>query len=338
MSQSFSERLSEAWYNGAKWPLLFLPLTLLFYLILFIRSAFKPKPVATSVPVIVVGNITAGGTGKSPLVSYLVRYFESRDLRVGVVSRGYGVNIPKNEVREVLSSSKARDVGDEPLMLKRLLGCDIALCPERKRAVAFLQKQGVQIIIADDGLQHYAMYRDLEICVVDGQRGLGNHLLLPAGPLREPAKRLNSVDAVVFNGDNASDVRCDQNVYSTQMSLTPAYFVELSTDTQLSIEAFIERFGAQKIKALAAIGNPQRFFTTLETLGLSVDGHSYPDHYAYTAEDFTQRDGLVVMTEKDAAKCRSIQLENAWFLRVEPELQDKLGDRLYNRLQENARI
>lgn len=338
MSQSFSERLSEAWYNDAKWPLLFLPLTLLFSFILFVRAWFKPKPIPTNVPVVVVGNITAGGTGKSPLVSYLVRYFESRGLRVGVVSRGYGVNIPKGQVREVLTTSLASEVGDEPLMLKKLLGCAIALCPQRKHAVEFLQEKGVQLIIADDGLQHYSMYRDFEICVVDAQRGLGNGFLLPAGPLREPSSRLDHVDAIVFNGEQDQALILNEHVYSTQMNLVPKHFVELTTNTQLTIEEFIARYGTQPLKAVAAIGNPQRFFDTLNDLGLSAINQSYPDHYAYRQTDFDGLEECIVMTEKDAAKCRALKLPQAWFLRVEPELQDKLGDRLYNHLQDNARF
>jgi len=338
MQPSFAERLSNAWYSGAKWPYLFVPLSLLFLFILALRALFRTSPPPSQVPVIVVGNITAGGTGKSPLVSYLARYFEGRGLRVGVVSRGYGVSIPKHEVREVGSDSSAAEVGDEPLMLKRLLGCDIALCPQRSLAVDFLQKKGVDIIVADDGLQHYAMHRDIELCVVDGARGFGNRRLLPVGPLRESVSRANQVDAIVVNGELASGVTLPSNVYATQMQLVPKAFVSLNDECEMSIEAFVEQYSDSKINAIAAIGNPQRFFDTLAGMGLSISSQPYPDHYAYQQSDFSGITECLVMTEKDAAKCKALELENAWFLRVEPELQDKLGDKLYNRLKQLKRL
>ena len=263
MSQSFAERLSNAWYQHAFWPWLFLPLTLLFSFILFIRKLFQPKPSPSAVPVVVVGNITAGGTGKSPLVSYLVRYFESKDLRVGIVSRGYGVKIPSGEVHIVETISKAIDVGDEPLMLKRLLGCSIALSPQRALAVEALANTGVELIIADDGLQHYPMYRDVELCVVDGKRGLGNGQLLPVGPLREPSSRLGKVDAIVCNGALEAQLALPEAVFSTEMHLAPKEFVRVDGSERLSVGLFVEQYGQQVFSAIAAIGNPQRFFDTL---------------------------------------------------------------------------
>ena len=169
MLARFGERLSKAWYSGAFWPLLLAPLSLIYLIALRVIAVFTRAPSITSVPVIVVGNITAGGTGKSPLVSYLVRHFESKGLRVGIVSRGYGINIPQDEVRLVSLDSESNQVGDEPLMLKRMLGCDIALCPQRALAVSALESIGVDIVISDDGLQHRAMYRDIELCVEIGR-------------------------------------------------------------------------------------------------------------------------------------------------------------------------
>lgn len=342
MSQGFAERLSNAWYQKALWPWLFLPLTLLFRCILFIRSLFKPSPSPSPVPVIVVGNITAGGTGKSPLVSHLVRYFEGKGLRVGVVSRGYGVPIPKGEVRIVRLDSKASEVGDEPLMLKQLLGCDIALSPDRQRAVDYLASSGVDLVVADDGLQHYRMYRDIELCVIDGERRIGNGQLLPVGPLREPVSRLSKVDAVICNGVLEGNSRLldssAKGVFHTQMDLVPREFVRLDGSECIDVRAFVEEHVQQPFAAIAAIGNPQRFFATLHTLGLNVEGDPYPDHYAYQQKDLDEKTKPILMTEKDAAKCKDLHCQNAWFLRVEPELQDKLGDRLYNRLNELGRL
>jgi tetraacyldisaccharide 4'-kinase len=338
MSQGFAERLSDAWYQRAFWPWLFLPLSLLYAFILFVRKLFQSNPRPSDIPVIVVGNITAGGTGKSPLVSYLVRYFESKGLRVGVVSRGYGVKIPKYEVRIVEATSKASEVGDEPLMLKRLLGCDIALSPERALAVEALAKAGVEIVIADDGLQHYRMYRDIEVCVIDGKRGLGNGQLLPVGPLREPATRLAEVDAIVCNGVLETDLELPSAVCRTTMHLVAKEFVRVNGSGRESVEAFVEKYKDQTFSAIAAIGNPQRFFDALTELGLSCDGQAFPDHYAYQQEDIEACNSTILMTEKDAAKCQDLDCKDAWFLRVEPELQDNLGERLYNHLEELGRL
>jgi tetraacyldisaccharide 4'-kinase len=338
MSQGFAERLSDAWYQRAFWPWLFLPLTLLFALILFVRNLFQAKPSPSAVPVLVVGNITAGGTGKSPLVSCLVRHFESKGLRVGIVSRGYGVKIPGNEVRIVEATSKASAVGDEPLMLKRLLGCDIALSPERALAVDALSKAGVELVIADDGLQHYRMYRDLEVCVIDGKRGLGNGQLLPVGPLRESASRLATVDAIVCNGTLDVDLELPTDVFQTTMQLVPKEFVRVDGKARESVEAFVEKYKDQAFSAIAAIGNPQRFFDTLTDLGLSCEARAFPDHHAYRQADIDACNSTILMTEKDAAKCRDLDSKDAWFLRVEPELQDNLGERLYNHLKDLGRL
>lgn len=345
MLARFGERLSQAWYTSAYWPLLLAPLSLIYSLALHLISFFRKPPPPSAVPVIVVGNITAGGTGKSPLVSYLVRYFESKGLRAGIVSRGYGINIPSSEVRLVSLDSEASHVGDEPLMLKRLLGCDIALCPQRSLAVAALESIGVDVVISDDGLQHHAMYRDIELCVVDGARGLGNQWLLPVGPLREPKSRLASVDAVVFNGANSlgsaelSEFLARHHVSTSRMELVPHNFINVDTGIQVSLEQFKSGIAEKQLSAVAAIGNPQRFFDTLDQLNLDVQlAKPFPDHYAFSADDFSEMRGAIVMTEKDAAKCSALGLKDAWFLRVQPELQDKLGDRLYNQLVEKSRL
>lgn len=345
MLARFGERLSQAWYTSAYWPLLLAPLSLIYSLALHLISFFRTPPSPSAVPVIVVGNITAGGTGKSPLVSYLVRCFESKGLRAGIVSRGYGIDIPRGELRLVSLDSEASHVGDEPLMLKRLLGCDIALCPQRSVAVAALESIGVDVVISDDGLQHHAMYRDIELCVVDSARGLGNQWLLPVGPLREPKSRLASVDTVVFNGASSpkivelSDFLARHHVITSRMELVPHSFINVDTGMQLSVEQFKRGIAEKQLSAVAAIGNPQRFFDTLDQLNLDVRlAKPFPDHYAFSASDFGEMRGVIVMTEKDAAKCSALGLKDAWFLRVQPELQDKLGDRLYNQLVEKNRL
>jgi tetraacyldisaccharide 4'-kinase len=353
MANSFADKVNHAWYQGGLWIYLLAPLSLLYALVIFLKARLQSKPQQSRVPVIVVGNITAGGTGKSPLVSYLVRFFQSKGYRVGIVSRGYGVEIPKSEVRFVQGDSFAGDVGDEPLMLKRLLQCDIALCPQRALAVAALEDLGCELIISDDGLQHAAMYRDLELCVIDQARGLGNGWLLPTGPLREPKSRLKTVDAIVLNsvlssvsngvmsGDavhEMSEPNClPGSVPVSYMQLNPQEFEHIESGEIRTIEQFLSDIECSQLKgagcrAVAGIGNPQRFFDTLSKLGLSCDAEGFPDHYAFSKTDFPKPGALILMTEKDAAKCRGLGLESAWLLRVRPELQDKLADNLYNRL------
>ncbi|MDG6777823.1 tetraacyldisaccharide 4'-kinase [Thiomicrorhabdus sp. zzn3] len=295
---------------------------------------------ATSAPVIVVGNVVVGGSGKTPFIVWLANQLQNQGLSVGIVSRGYGGK-SKHWPQVVTADSEPALVGDEPVLLAKQLGCGIVVSPKRNEAIARLEAQfQPDVIISDDGLQHYAMARDLEIVMVDAQRGFGNERCLPAGPLREPLERLESVDCIVLNGELASSaLQQTLSVYDDKcftMRLVPACFCRVADPLE---KRPIDAFSGQSVQALAGIGNPQRFYETLEGLNIEVDGCDFPDHHRYTNADFAEFDPQkpLLMTEKDAVKCRQIAQHqpdlNLWYLQVTPEADALLFARLYQRLQ-----
>lgn len=272
------------------------------------------------VPVVVVGNINVGGVGKTPFVIWLVQHLQSLGYKPGVVSRGYGGQ--SNHYPVLLNSeSDPKQVGDEPKMLFDRLSCPVAVDPVRVRAVQnlLLANQGVDIIVADDGLQHYALGRDVEIVVIDGARGLGNGYCLPAGPLREPAERLSTVDFVIANGENP------QGLTRYTMRLVPKYIEHLHSKEQRPLAWLKNR----RVRAIAGIGNPQRFFSSLNNLGAQLEPHSFSDHHKFSIKDFAfVEKKTLIMTEKDATKCRELDLQDAWFLSVELELNSLFVEKL----------
>lgn len=331
--------ITDAWYQGRFWLYLLAPLSLIYALIIYMRTSLFRLGVFSSyrskLPVVVVGNITVGGTGKSPLVSYLVREFQAKGYRPGVISRGYGASIPSDVCREVLVSSSSKDVGDEPLMLKQSLDCPIFVSPNRKLSVQALETEGCDIVICDDGMQHYSLDRDIEICVFDGERGVGNGCLLPMGPMRETISRLAKTDFSVVNG--ASNIPgIDQCQGCIQMDLRPSRLVPL--DYEQGLESGCESvdvaaFSGKKVNAVAAIGNPERFFKVLEEKGIIVNRFAFEDHHAYTLEDFDFSEDLpLIMTEKDAVKCRGLGLENAWYMPVEAVLDKALAELIIEKI------
>lgn len=269
------------------------------------------------VPLIVVGNLTVGGVGKTPLVISLVKACQARSLRVGVVSRGYKAGVRQFPHR-VLQTDTAWKVGDEPLLIVQKTGCPVVIDPKRQRAVDYLiDELGCQIILSDDGLQHYAMGRSLEIVVIDGQRGLGNGCLLPAGPLREGAARLKQADLIVVNEGEWP------GAYS--MRLKAGALKQLGSGTEISPSSIKGR-----VSAVAGIGNPQRFFDTLDKLGLEYQPYAFADHHLYQAEDFNYLRLPIVMTEKDAIKCRAFASEWMYYLPVEAELDEAFWQALWS--------
>jgi tetraacyldisaccharide 4'-kinase len=251
------------------------------------------------IPVIVVGNLTAGGSGKTPLVLRIAEILQERGWKPGIVSRGYPGSA--RQPRAATIAADPAEVGDEPILLARRSGCPVWVAPDRVVACRALREQNPEcdVILADDGLQHYALRRDVEICVVDG-RGFGNGFLQPAGPLREPRSRLRSVDAVVIQG--APDVQ------GYKMALEGDKLVRF-TDARDVRPA--KSFAGQRVHAVAGIGDPKRFFLQLARFGIKVVPHPFPDHHPLRAEDFAFGDSdPVVMTEKDAVKCKRIVAGN----------------------------
>lgn len=266
------------------------------------------------VPVIVVGNISVGGVGKTPVVIALAQQLRSAGYSPGILSRGYG----GKQAGEVTPDSPATLFGDEPLLIARRSGCPVWVAASRVTAGQALldAHPQVDVIICDDGLQHYALQRDIEIAVIQRPLGLGNGRLLPAGPLREPLGRLLRVDVVVESGQLPVDFT---QAVTYQLRLRTSSWTSVADfNSETSTEALRE----QSLIAMAGIGHPQRFFNVLDDMGLLAERRALADHHAYTLADFESLHGkTVLMTEKDAVKCQHLGLSNAWFLPVSAELQ-----------------
>ena len=313
------------WYSRGAIAWLLWPVSLVFGLVVFFRRLFFKlhifKSRAAGVPVVVVGNLTAGGSGKTPLVLRVVEILRENRWKPGIVARGYGGSAL--EPREATIASDPAEVGDEPMLLARRSGCPVWVAPDRVAACRALRDKhpDCDIIITDDGLQHYALRRDLEICVVDG-RGFGNGFLQPAGPLREPASRLGSVDVVVVNGD--------AEVEGYRMVLEGDKLVRFADARDVRAA---KSFMGQRVHAVAGIGDPQRFFLQLERFGLNVVPHPFPDHHPFSAGDFDFGDrDPVVMTEKDAVKCKRFAQAHFWVFPVSASLDPAFERRLLEEL------
>jgi tetraacyldisaccharide 4'-kinase len=294
------------------------PLALLFQIAAGLRSwmyaAGWLRVQTTGAPVVVVGNLTVGGTGKTPLVAWLAQRLSERSFRVGILSRGYGGAAPG--ALHVKADTSWRVAGDEARMLSEQTNVDVVVARDRVAGAKLLLEQGANLILCDDGLQHLRLARACEIVVIDGERGIGNGLLLPAGPLRQSTARLKTVDVIVINGDGEARTRLGMRPQPVlTMHLRPLR-VESVADRG-SIQP-LEWLRGQKVHALAGIGNPSRFFAMLQALGASIVKHPFADHYTIGAQDLQFGDTLpIVMTEKDAVKCREFALANCWFVPVE---------------------
>lgn len=280
------------------------------------------------VPVIVVGNINVGGTGKTPLVIWLAEQLELAGLRPGIISRGYG-GVVKSVV-EVKAASLPEDVGDEPVLIALRTGLPVFVGANRVVAGQSLLQAYPEcnVVISDDGLQHYRLQRDVEIVVVDGVKGLGNGCLLPAGPLREPKSRLNTVDVLVSNGSVRHHALAEKNLI--EMRLESTSFYQLSNS---EVKAEASAFLNKRTKAIAGIGNPERFFLQLRSMGLIFESKAYDDHYAYQPADFENDSAeALIMTEKDAVKCRQFAKPNFWVLPVNAVIENGLLDIILKKL------
>ncbi len=322
------------WYSQNLLAWLLWPVSIIFCWLSFIRRLcfFSGifNSVAFDVPVIVIGNISVGGSGKTPLLISICEYLKQQGRKPGIVSRGYGGNV--TGIKQLDVNDEAITVGDEPCMIFQRTHCPVVVGSDRSAAVAhLLNNNACDIVLSDDGLQHYRLQRKVEIAVVDAKRLHGNGFCLPAGPLREPVRRLKNVDLVVFNG--APDRPLKDNITPLFYTLKFDVLVNLVSSEPLQLTAL----KSKNILAVAAIGNPQRFFELLKQQGLTVNEQAFPDHYFYSDADIQLWSGkCVLMTEKDAVKCRQrIQQKeingdftNVWYLPVNAKFNNALKQAL----------
>jgi len=313
------------WYRRGAIAWLLWPASLVFFVVVLARRLLYWLRLLPSrhpgIPVIVVGNVTVGGSGKTPLVLWIAEFLKAKGWSPAIVSRGYKGS--SETPRAATLASEPAEVGDEPVVLARRSGCPVWVGADRLAVIAALRaaNPGANVVILDDGLQHYRLRRDLEIAVLDG-RGTGNGFLLPAGPLREPAWRLRTVDAVVANG----------------LSRMGDFSMVLVGDTLHRMTDARDRrplkaFAGQTVHAVAGIGDPKRFFLQLGAAGIKVAPHPFPDHHAFKPRDLEFGDGLpVLMTEKDAVKLRHAAQPDWWVLPVTARLDAAFGNWLLRRL------
>lgn len=302
--------LLRTWYSpNPVW--FFIPLSWLFWMLSGLRrGAYRLglMPVAKlPLPVVVVGNVSVGGTGKTPFTVWLAQALVAEGYKPGIVSRGYGGT--SKEPTLVTPDSDPALAGDEAVLLARRSGVPVAVCGERVKAAELLaSRYALDVILSDDGLQHYRMPRDVEIILLDGERGLGNGWLLPAGPLRETDQRLERADFVVIKRSGDARFTWPGAIYMPLMADTA---VSMSDGRRLPLKDF----AGQRVRAVAAIGNPGQFFATLRVAGLAVEGHGLPDHARFAPTDLESPDGVpVFMTEKDAVKCHGMALTHHWYV------------------------
>ncbi len=323
-----AEHLQRIWYGRSPTALWLLPLAWLFCALAGLRRRLYRHGLLRAqrlpAPVIVVGNITVGGTGKTPLVAWLAARLREAGFRPGLIARGHG-GTARSWPQQVRRDSDPRVVGDEPVLLARLTGCPMAVGPDRVEAARqLLDHSDCDILLSDDGLQHYRLGRDLEIAVLDGVRRLGNGFCLPAGPLREPPSRLREVDFVVTQGLPG------RGEYG--FKLRPAALVSLAGPARREP---LEDWRGRRVHAVAGIGHPQRFFELLRRAGLEVVEHPFPDHHPFTAEDRSViADGdPVIMTAKDAVKWSRLADEGDWYLDTEITVDERLWPLIEKRLR-----
>ena len=317
------ERLQHHWYRIAPLHLLLYPVSLIFRTLVALRRLLYRCGVLAAVklpvPVVIVGNISVGGTGKTPLTLWLAQQLIEDGWHPGIISRGYRrTDSGQDTPRAVAADDTADDVGDEPLLMAQRELCPVWIGRDRPAvAQALLQAHPeCDIILSDDGLQHYRLHRDAEIIVVDGARRFGNGCLLPAGPLREPVSRLAQADAVIVNGGESRG-----SEYAMRLEGTCFYNLLNPELTNTAGD-----FAGQRLHAIAGIGHPQRFFAHLQQLGLSCITHGFPDHHRYTATEIAFDDAdAILMTEKDAVKCAAFATEQCWVLRVDAQVSPALA-------------
>jgi tetraacyldisaccharide 4'-kinase len=325
-------RIEKSWYQDKWWNFWLLPLSAVFFVISHLRRvglrSLQTTKQSAGIPLVVIGNINVGGTGKTPLVCFLVDALTKKGVKVGIISRGYGSAAPYYPYA-LEKNEDAIVVGDEPKLLRDRLGCPVVIGADRNAAIKLVSQQDIDLILSDDGLQHYKMHRDYEIIVLDQIRKLGNGWLLPAGPLREGAWRLEKVDAVIYNG---SISLVDSTLLGEgAMHIVPSAWVNAKTQQRKELGYFINK----TVHAVVGIGNPQRFFTTLDTLDVNYKKHVFADHHAFIAADLDVVENLdeyLVMTEKDWVKCENFAKDSMWYLEVSAQLDSQFEKKLLNDL------
>lgn len=312
----------KVWYSNSALSVMLLPLSWLFRVIVILRRAYyrlgRRVHGTSSAVVIVVGNITVGGTGKTPFLIWLASQCRRRGLKTGIITRGYkGVHTAP--AAEVGADSRVEDVGDEALLLARKTACPVVVGADRGRALALLEQSiRPDVVLSDDGLQHYALGRDFEIAVIDGEREFGNGRCLPAGPLREPPSRLQSCDLVVRNGPGDPH--------------SPCFEVEPEELLALNLREGrkpLQEFSGRTVHAVAGVGNPGRFFRMLKRAGVDIIEHAFPDHHPYVKADLDFGDDApILMTEKDAVKCETFLDSDIWYLPIIVQANAALEQRI----------
>ena len=340
--RSIHQILNRQYYKKSSWILLLLPLSFIYFLIISFRIwAYKVgifKSIKMGVPVVVIGNITIGGTGKTPLVMWLLEKLIKIGMKPGLICSGY--NSKAKSPEEVFVDSEVGDVGDEALMIKLRLqkgNINIPIFVGRKKAIvgrALLNSYpNINILISDDGLQHYELERDFEIIVVDGDRGYGNRFLIPAGPLRECLTRVNEVDALVLNASTKKKGHEEKKDSVFQMICSGNLFVNCLHSDRKSDQDVFER----NIVAITGIGNPERFIEHLNDLNLHLNKIViFDDHHLFTESDFWDYDDMdIIMTEKDAIKCKNFAKENFWYLPIYTTVEEELFEKMIKKLRIN---
>ena len=338
--------LEREWQRLGGGALIFSPLALLFWVAVKVRRSLYRARILPSwrarVPVIVVGNITVGGTGKTPLVIEILDILVRRGWTPGVIARGYGrvpgrESDPRGVVRVYPDVATPELFGDEPVLIARRSRVPVYISPDRPAAARALldAHPEVNVLVSDDGLQHYALARDVELAVVDGERHFGNGLMLPAGPLREPVSRLAEVDAAIVNG-GASDRVSAKRQFA--MLLGRERFVAVASNQELSREEFALAARGRNVVAIAGIGNPQRFFEHVAMLGVLARPIAFADHHSYQPQDLKLPGAeVILMTEKDAVKCAAFADARMWYLRVDAILPAEFDDFLLTRIAQSRR-
>ena len=330
MKESKQSRLEKfflwLWYESFFTAKLLLPLSYLFLIVSkFRKKSWQEKARHFPVPIVVIGNITVGGTGKTPVIIALANALKNKGVSVGIISRGYGSQFSQYP-QSVFPSSDPNLTGDEPLLIARATNVPLVIDADRIKAVQFLLEHypETDIILSDDGLQHYRLSRDFEIVLVDGERGWGNGHLLPAGPLRESIMRINDADWVLINGENSS-VNESIKIPSSEISIQPSTWLQLSTQKRFVIDKMpLHHKGLPVV--ITGIGNPNRFFKTLDAMGVKYQKKIvFDDHYAFKPEDFDSLENdTILMTTKDGVKCEAFAQDNWFALEVTPIFDDQL--------------